>query len=51
VAVLVCCGELNVLICVRCCFHKNILRDPTHGVQILISWENDYTSATPQKET
>jgi hypothetical protein len=47
VAVLVCCGELNVLVDVCCYFHKNSLRCPTHGVQILVSCINVHTSVAP----
>ena len=31
VAILVCCGELNVFVCVCCRFHKNSLRCVTRG--------------------
>ena len=31
VAILVCCGELNLFVCVCCRFHKNSLRCVTRG--------------------
>jgi hypothetical protein len=31
VAILVCCGELNLLVCVCCRFHNNSLRPFTAG--------------------